>query len=1044
MEKVRVLFLAANPRNESRLRLSEEVREISEGIRTAEFRQYVELHQCHAVRPRDLSTCLLEYKPHIVHFSGHGSPEGEIALEDERGYSRPVAPEALKQLFSAAGGVRCVVLNACWSAAQVQAIAEVVDNVIAMSDEISDTAAVNFSRGFYQAFAYGKDVERAFELGKSEVAVHARSDREENIPRLYSRAPFSIQMLSAAPEEFVFISYARANKTFVNHLIQDLQRNQIRVWVDARNLQAGTPDWEEAIRSAIGRCKAVILIASPESRRSNFVVGELMVAEQYQRTIIPVWAEGEEWIDSIPLHHSRAQHIDCRGEKYRQGFEQLIRRLRGTDEDSATGGGGVIISSGTRDRYERPHEQQLLLRRVEDIWIHGVRERSLHRNILIQLGMESRTSLLGWAVNYHRIHLNEERVTTLPEGTTITDIFDRQGSALLITGVPGAGKTTMLLELARDKVSQAKRDAQEPLPVVLNLSSWALRGKPIEQWLEDEINAKYQIARRVIGDLVAQRQLTLLLDGLDEVRADKRDACVEAINQFRIDFPEVKIAVCCRIADYERLKVKLNLQAAIVLRPLSYAQVDRYLRELGPEMDGLRRAIAEDKEFRELAQTPLMLSVMLVAYEKEAFSRDQHLDTAALQKELLRRYVEKMLAQPSAGSEKPPYTKEQVMRWLGWLACKLNEHGQTIFLIENLQPSFLDAPWQRALFRVLTRMAVIVCGIIAIGLFAWATGVLDVRNIVVGSAIGVAISLLIFRARVTEHQTGGLGRLSTMLDRLLRILDIDLPLELVAAVPSALVGGSLGFVWGTVESLVGNASSAEFFSTAVSFWVITSLVSALSTFVLANLLDKDIQIKLYEKVKWEWRKIFQLRGGLVVFLIIISLAITFLTYPIVGLVALANTIIVFTMFVTIVSAVSGIKSSSLEGKILPNQGAINSRKNGRNVGPVIGGIMMVCGVLFGTLNASMADGLKIGVALLFGGGAAFGGGYGIYGWAQHMVLRSILYILGNIPANYAGFLNYAATHVLVQRVGGGYQFIHKLFLDYFCETWSTSSLTTKL
>jgi ABC-type uncharacterized transport system ATPase subunit len=52
---------------------------------------------------------------------------------------------------------------------------------------------------------------------------------------------------------------------------------------------------------------------------------------------------------------------------------------------------------------------------------------------------------------------------------------------------------------------------------------------------------------------------------------------------------------------------------------------------------------------------------------------------------------------------------------------------------------------------------------------------------------------------------------------------------------------------------------------------------------------------------------------------------------------------------------------------------------------------------------------------------------------QHFILRLILYTNGYIPWNYARFLDYAAERIFLQKVGGGYIFIHRLLLEHFAQ-----------
>src|ERR1700736_375018 len=132
--KVTILFLAANPMDSSQLRLDQEIREIHAKIRAAEFRDSFELVSRWAVRPLDLLQAFNEVQPHIVHFSGHGSRNTELLLEDHAGNAMPVAEAALVSLFhNVKDNIRLVLLNACHSEAQAQAISRQIECTVGMS-----------------------------------------------------------------------------------------------------------------------------------------------------------------------------------------------------------------------------------------------------------------------------------------------------------------------------------------------------------------------------------------------------------------------------------------------------------------------------------------------------------------------------------------------------------------------------------------------------------------------------------------------------------------------------------------------------------------------------------------------------------------------------------------------------------------------------------------------------------------------------------------------------------------------------------------------
>lgn len=193
---ITILFLAANPADTVRLKLDEESRQIDLALREGQYRDQFTLEKHYAVRTTDLPALLMRYQPDIVHVSGHGSSDGQILLADTDGRAHPVAPATLARLFDLLRDrVRCVVLNACFSEPQAQAISGSIDCVIGLSDEISDQAALRFSIAFYQALAYGRDVGTAFELGRLQIEL-AGSD-EAAVPRLLTRESTSIQLTLA-------------------------------------------------------------------------------------------------------------------------------------------------------------------------------------------------------------------------------------------------------------------------------------------------------------------------------------------------------------------------------------------------------------------------------------------------------------------------------------------------------------------------------------------------------------------------------------------------------------------------------------------------------------------------------------------------------------------------------------------------------------------------------------------------------------------------------------------------------------------------------
>lgn len=211
--KIKILVLAANPVNTSQLRLGEEVRSIQEELERAKYRDRFELISQWAVRVKDLSRALLDHKPQIVHFSGHGigsqgdstrklsplpedaaEPEG-LVLEDDQGRARLVSTDALAGLFELfQNEVKCVVLNACYSEVQARAIHQHIDCVVGMNKAIGDRAAIEFATEFYKALATGRSFDFAYQFARN--ALDLASIPESLTPVLQNRRgsedPFNI------------------------------------------------------------------------------------------------------------------------------------------------------------------------------------------------------------------------------------------------------------------------------------------------------------------------------------------------------------------------------------------------------------------------------------------------------------------------------------------------------------------------------------------------------------------------------------------------------------------------------------------------------------------------------------------------------------------------------------------------------------------------------------------------------------------------------------------------------------------------------------
>ncbi|WP_088889069.1 CHAT domain-containing protein [Leptolyngbya ohadii] len=190
MNITKILFLASNPQGTDRLRLDEEVREIKEGLARSQDRERFQLETRLAVRAKDFYQAFLDIQPQIIHFSGHGAGDQGLVLEDDSGKLKPVSTDALARFFGVfeSGQIECVLMNACYSEIQANAIHQFVDCVIGMNQAIGDKAAITFAQGFYSALGAGNSYEQAYKIGCSAIDLQGSSEYATPVLKYRSRS----------------------------------------------------------------------------------------------------------------------------------------------------------------------------------------------------------------------------------------------------------------------------------------------------------------------------------------------------------------------------------------------------------------------------------------------------------------------------------------------------------------------------------------------------------------------------------------------------------------------------------------------------------------------------------------------------------------------------------------------------------------------------------------------------------------------------------------------------------------------------------------
>ncbi|HLX58564.1 MAG TPA: NACHT domain-containing protein, partial [Ktedonobacteraceae bacterium] len=377
---------------------------------------------------------------------------------------------------------------------------------------------------------------------------------------------------------------------------------------------------------------------------------------------------------------------------------------------------------GSRNKLAVPtfplsaRERAHLLRRLRVRYEQALAQ-SLEGAVQVELELASRPAAVQNAISLS-LRLPEQPDQMLPPPTSIVEAYELSQQELLILGEPGAGKSTLLVELAHWLVEQAEQDETQPLPILLPLSTWAVRHLPLDEWLSEELANAYQVSHKLGRALVESDRILPLLDGLDEVAAKDRSGCVTAINTYHRERLQ-SLVVCSRTTEYEAAatRERLALHTAVVVQPLSREQVDTHLTSMGKPLAALRAALRKNTVLRELATTPLMLQVLMLTYYGTSVRELSHKE-AQLREQIWADYVQRMVSRKGDIKRYPlPIT----ITWLSLLARQMRQHNQTTFYLERLQPDWLPKR-QRAFYRLSTGLFFGLIWGLSWGLVGWLLG----------------------------------------------------------------------------------------------------------------------------------------------------------------------------------------------------------------------------------------------------------------------------------------------------------------------------------
>lgn len=665
-------------------------------------------------------------------------------------------------------------------------------------------------------------------------------------------------------------------------------------------------------------------------------------------------------------------------------------------------------------------KQLILLDKVERAWIRGVLAPGLLAPDPIHLAWQSTPEAV--ARPWEKVNPDYDPLIDLAH-SSLVEIWHKADRALLILGEAGAGKTITLLLLAQALLTAAHQDANRPLPVILPLASWAENPTAFKDWLVQELNIKYQIPRDLGRTWLENNTLVLLLDGLDEIPFQHQAQFIRAINAFRADYGLIGLVICSRPINEREPVLRINLGGAITLQPLTRAQIQDYLTDLGLTATSLYTsltAVGQDDDevgLEALAHSPLWLSVMaqlfLNANNPETLPKWRI--STELPRDLFDVFVHRMFQQ------RPQFTfnLEQTYTWLSWLAHGLDRHHQALFLLEALQPSWLATRRQRWLYLACTHLifgafiglALSPYMTLRIALFpeagrvfySWgqlqlnflpvqpqAWMVLFLFNILLGGVVAVVSVLHYERSLRRPESHWLLGWRRTLIIGLV-------------------VGGitSIPFVWFDGWQFGLAASSQEAFLFVLTLSYRRGRQSYLN------------DIRTVEVLTWSWQGMLQGAPlGLGAGAVLGMLAWPFWGSHVAGLFVY--------VFGSISMLINGLRPNHLVQRAYPNQGVWLSLRNAALAG-LLFAIVLSVPVHIGLYQQVSLAGLYFSSYVFLIVAAIYGG----YDLIRHLCLRGILWLTHTTPFHYIAFLESAVARGFLRRAGGAYLFWHRALQDYF-------------
>lgn len=337
--------------------------------------------------------------------------------------------------------------------------------------------------------------------------------------------------------------------------------------------------------------------------------------------------------------------------------------------------------------------RQIMVNKLQQCWVDGVLTPSIYHVTTQALGPPN-SRLRPHALWPQVSQKKGDEDQKIKSSELIANFYTNQNS-IVIVGRPDTEKQMTLLELAAQLVTDASLDKHSFIPVVVNLSAFETgKNLSFDQWVAREINRFYGIPLEITAEWLDQNILLPLFDGLHLISTSElRAHCLTEIEKNWVQSSERRVILTLQPAEYDTFNSSNSVEV-VHLRPLSKPITLRYLKLLGRDLIGLRRALRRETPINQLAESPFLLHVMCLAYTQEPYPdlmlQDmKHVSDVSEEEPtaLFNRFYDRLsLSQAQFLYHEPTVVKQSLM----WLAEKTAQRSRLDFFWEDLQPSWLD------------------------------------------------------------------------------------------------------------------------------------------------------------------------------------------------------------------------------------------------------------------------------------------------------------------------------------------------------------------